>query len=107
MIEIRQELESLGVKTDLFIEKIEIIDALMKAWKQCSMMTNYWLHRLRETGLPDIFDAFDDRPFTLDQLYEFCNVFFLEDNSGHKCMARKTQIYLMYELGVLFCHFNT
>ena len=29
MIEIRQELESLGVKTDSFIEKIKFIDALL------------------------------------------------------------------------------
>jgi hypothetical protein len=41
------------------------------------------LHRLREAGLlPDIIDGLDDRPYTLDQLHEFCNVLFLGDNSG-------------------------
>ena len=39
MIEIRQELESLGVETDLFIEKIEFIDALVNARKESSMNT--------------------------------------------------------------------
>ena len=43
------------------------------------------LHRLREAGLlPDIFGSLDERPFTLDQLYEFCNVLFIGDKSGVK-----------------------
>ena len=40
VIEIRQELESLGVETDLFIEKIEFVDALVNARKESSMKTN-------------------------------------------------------------------
>ena len=39
MIEIRQELESLGVETDLFIEKIEFVDALVNARKESSTKT--------------------------------------------------------------------
>ena len=39
MIEIRHELESLGVKMDSFIEKIEFIDALVHARKESSTKT--------------------------------------------------------------------
>jgi hypothetical protein len=43
------------------------------------------LHRLREAGLlHDIFDSLDERPFTLDQLHEFCNALFIGDKSGIK-----------------------
>ncbi len=36
------------------------------------------LHRLREAGLlPEIFGHLDQRPFTLDQLHEFCKIFFI------------------------------
>ena len=43
------------------------------------------LHRLREAGLlHDTFDSLDERPFTLDQLHEFCNALFIGDKSGIK-----------------------
>jgi hypothetical protein len=43
------------------------------------------MHRLREAGLlPDIFNLLDERPFTLDQLHEFCKSLFLGDNSAQQ-----------------------
>jgi hypothetical protein len=43
------------------------------------------LHRLREAGLlPDVFDFLDERPFTLDQLHEFCSALFIGNKSGIK-----------------------
>ena len=35
------------------------------------------LHRLRESGLaPDLLDHLDERPFTLDEVHEFCAMMF-------------------------------
>jgi hypothetical protein len=39
------------------------------------------LHRLREAGLlPEIFGHLDQRPLTLEQLHEFCKIFFIGDD---------------------------
>lgn len=39
------------------------------------------LHRLREAGLaPEVMDDLDESLFSLDDLYEFCNVMFIGDD---------------------------
>ncbi|KAL3816436.1 hypothetical protein ACHAXA_000086 [Cyclostephanos tholiformis] len=66
--------ESIDVLDDYWGEAMEV--HLYNPW----LTYGIGLHRLREAGLlPKIFDVLDERPLTLDQLHEFCRIFFIGD----------------------------
>jgi len=69
--------------------KFDSIDVLDDYWGEAMevYLYNPWLtygmglHRLREAGLaPEVMDDLDERPLTLDELYEFCKMLFVGDD---------------------------
>lgn len=69
--------DSVDVLDDFWGEAMEV--KLHNPW----LIYSYGLHRLRESGLaPEIMDDLDERPFTLDEIHQFCTLMFVGDDDS-------------------------